>query len=1108
MLRVIMTITVQRSAKGGAGLDKRIVLALLLTVCLALAGVGSVLLDGIANPALNRELPDYQIRITEICTKNESVLADNDGKFRDYIELYNPGPEIDLAGCRLTDGNVTSKPLDTFVIPAGGYRLLFLGDTLTGFGLSASGGDCIQLLDPAGGILFQTNTTTLATDQVMLYRDGGYSVSDTPSPGFANDLAGVTAFRTGEQRESALVIHELLLENESALPDSSGAFCDVVELYNRGESPLSLGGWCLSDSLEQRFRYRLPDRILQPGEYLLIFCDGENYVNQDGEIHTNFALSSGEVLCLTAADGSYGAVCVEFPGADVSMVRTDEGTYQPGGVSLGYPNDEAGEISFAQTRLDPDAALQISEVLLSAAGIPYEGAFQDVVEIQNVSSRLVSTRGWYMSDDSDPFAYALPERTLEPGACLVIVCGEETTGFSLSRMEQLRLMGPNRKFAPSVSCAMSQYGRSICLLDDLYSSTGPSIGFSNDSQGQTDFARSQLPKSLMISEVMSNNASYLRGPYANTCDWVELYNASEEAILLSEYALSDTEEVLGLYPLPEQALEPGEYCVLFLSEDGRNLHSDYPVLPGALSADGEPLYLSKGGQIVDYVLLPSLSQDAAYGRSDGIWQVLSRPTPERENAAPAAVCAAPVAVTAQGVYDGVEYLDIELSGEGTIYYTTDATEPNRRDKVYTGPIRVTETTVIRAICMAPGKKNSQITDLTYLLNENDHLPVVTIVSDPANFFSAETGIYVYGLNYEPVEPYRGANFWQDWEREATVSLFENDGTGFTSPCSVTIYGAFSRYQPKKSLALHFRAKYGASELEYPLFGQEGVSTYEAFVLRAGGQDSFRARIRDELITSLAAEYTDIAVQKYRPAVLYINGEYYGLHFIREKINEHFIAANYHVRAEDVTLARGSGSDCDAYEALEEYAATHDLTKQEYYDALAEMMDIEQYMDYIIAQICIGNDDNSNVRFFTTKGGKWRWILYDTDLSLYNPDYNSVQQHLNPYGTGAADYLSTVIINALLKNQDFKEAFLRRLAWQMDNIWTPENLHSRIDAMVAQIAPDMPKDMARWYDTQAHWDRYLGILRNYVDHRYEMLIPQVQTYFHLTDAQMREYGFRV
>ena len=102
-------------------MDKRILLALLLVLCLALAAAAGVMLDMAANPMLAEPPRDYPLLITEICTKNETVIPDNQGKYRDYIEIYNTaGEEINLAGCRLTDGNVTSRPLGDLYIPAGG----------------------------------------------------------------------------------------------------------------------------------------------------------------------------------------------------------------------------------------------------------------------------------------------------------------------------------------------------------------------------------------------------------------------------------------------------------------------------------------------------------------------------------------------------------------------------------------------------------------------------------------------------------------------------------------------------------------------------------------------------------------------------------------------------------------------------------------------------------------------------------------------------------------------------------------------------------------------------------------------------------------------------
>jgi hypothetical protein len=299
-----------------------------------------------------------------------------------------------------------------------------------------------------------------------------------------------------------------------------------------------------------------------------------------------------------------------------------------------------------------------------------------------------------------------------------------------------------------------------------------------------------------------------------------------------------------------------------------------------------------------------------------------------------------------------------------------------------------------------------------------------------------------------------------------------------------------------------------SILEYPLFEDDGADSYEAFVLRAGGQDSFRARIRDELITSMAAEYTDIAVQKYRPVVLYINGEYWGLHYIREKVSEHYVAANYNVSAEEATVTERNGSGCKSYQALVTYARTHDLSDPECYAYIGTLMDTPQYTDYIIAQICIGNYDNSNVRFFTYEGGKWQWILYDTDLGLLHTDYDSVSEHLNPGGTGASNYISTAIITALLKNPDYREMFLQRMAWQINTIWTEENIRIHAQAIIDRIAQDMEKDFARWHSCQESWTKHLSKLYDFSQHRNDYLLPYIRDFFDLSKSEMQQYGFPV
>ena len=220
----------------------------------------------------------------------------------------------------------------------------------------------------------------------------------------------------------------------------------------------------------------------------------------------------------------------------------------------------------------------------------------------------------------------------------------------------------------------------------------------------------------------------------------------------------------------------------------------------------------------------------------------------------------------------MEGLDIVLSVEGTVYYTTDCTVPTRYSHRYTEPIHLTKTTVIRAVCIPENSIPSEVLDLTYLINENDQLATIAIVTSPENLWDNDTGIYVEGDGAQEAEPHYGANYWNDWEKPASISLFESEGGGFSANCGIRIFGYYSRAEAKKSLACFFRDSYGDGEITYPLFGENSLDTYESFILRSSGQDVFTARMRDVVITSLVSDHTDVPVQDYRPVVVYLNGE--------------------------------------------------------------------------------------------------------------------------------------------------------------------------------------------------------------------------------------------
>lgn len=1066
-----------------------------------------------ASQAAKLPAGNYQVVISEICAKNETVIADNDGKYRDYIELYNFGPETDLTGCRLTDGSVTYR-FDGLVLGAGEYRLLFLGAETTGFALSSSGRDSIQLQDPSGNIISQAKMRSVLGDQVMIYADGIWLLSDQSSPGFSNDGAGRDAFLTGTAAQSlSLQISEVLIANQMSLPDENGIFSDVVELHNPTAAPVRLSGWCLSDSAAQRFRFRLPDLTIPAGGYLTIHCDGENYVSDTGVLHANFALNAKEEVCLTDPSGAYVTVQPQHAGSDISMALTDTG-YQLMTSSLGFANTEQGCSDAWESRVDPNNPLVISEVLTEDAGVPYDGKIVDVVELWNCSDRPVHTEGWYLSDGSDPYAYALPKTKIAPGGHLVVPLERQTTGFVLSDDEALYLMSPDFLYSRPVDCGGVQPGRSISLIENdtqtTYELAAVSLGFENTTAGAQDFQEAAAPKGLLLSEAMSANDSYLPGPYRNTTDWVELYNAGSREIRLSEYSLSDAQGE-NRYPLPDETLKPGAYKVILLSETEKNLLKGYASLPFSLSADGDCLYLTKDGVIEDYLILPKLPGDTAWGRpADRQYAAqLTSPTPEQRNSAEAVISRMPTADFPQGSYDGVAELTVSFSGPGQIYYTTDCSEPDQSSNLYTGPIRITATTVFRVASYEEGCARSPILDLTYLVNEGDTLSTVCLVTDPDNLWSNYIGIYVVGDYAQAGFPYHGANYWRDTEVPATVSLFETDGSmGFSESCGLKIFGGFSRVQAKKSFACMFRSKFGASSLDYALFGDEGIGSFESFVLRAGGQDAFVAKFRDELITSLASDYLGLPVQRYRPVVLYLNGEYWGIYFIREKLNDQYVAGNFNAHSEDVALEQQKGDANAAYSALHRYACTHDMTNQADYEYVCSQINVQNYMDYIITQMWIENTDLGNVKFFKTPDIPWHWALFDTDASFRNAARNSVESVLVRKPSYGDDVHAKAIMVRLLDNPEFRDTFLRRIAWQLETVWNEKTVVARIDQFYDLLKNDIERECNRWGPSVSRWEKYVQELRDFASRRNDHFVNFVKNHFGLTDRQMREYGFEV
>lgn len=1114
-------------AKGG-GMNARtkieIMIAVLLAACLLLGIAVMVLVElNVGTPIFyNGEMANICVRINEVCSANRSILATDTGDYPDYIELYNYGETFNLADFGLANDTDNSRAytFGDITFEANSYLIIFLDGIEVPFKLSSAGNEYIALVSWDGTVIDKMTTVASGTDQVMLWSNEEYILSDEASPGYPNTEEGARLFREGAEGEMALAINEILTANSSVLPDFEGDFVDIIEIRNTSSAIVSTNGYFISDTFENRARCALPVRTLAPDEIMLIFASGKDLITENGEFHTDFRISKDEEIVLSVG-GKHILQTVEVceENYSQSLINGENGAeYVKMPATPGFENNESGIEALELSRIDENAPLVINELLLSQDGIPFDGKVRDVIEICNVSDKEVTTEGWFISDSEfEPYKFALPIQTLKPNECLLLYAekgvGDNICGFALSSGESLCLTSPDFRRSEYVPCSSAGSGnsrsRTIENGEAVYTDGEISIGFTNDENGISAYEASIRPAEIEISEVVSSNNKYLPGPYKTYHDFAELHNRSDRDITLDGWYLSDDPEQPRKGSLDGITVPAGGYIVVILSTDGINTPEGYPVINFALNASGETLTLSNGDEIVDFANLPSLGNSTSFGRADGEdgFSVLASPTPNQPNSRRAAeTTASPNSSLPQGVYG--ESITVELEGEGTIYYTLDCSEPTAESAKYTAPLLISQTTVIRCFAIADGKRASALTDMTFIVNEGDTLEAVSIVTTPENLWDYYTGIYADGPNASAEFPHKGANYHKRWERKASVSFFANTDEGFYENCGLRIFGGYSRGESKKSLAVFFRSKYGSSELNYPLFADSELECYESFVLRNTG-DIRTACMRDAMLTTMARELLGLDTQCYRPVVLYINGEYWGIYYIREKVNEHYVAGHYNCDADETVIATGNGTDNATYMKLLNYAKTHDLSVAENYAEICTMMDVENYARYLIAEMITANWDNGNIRFFTYEGGKWRWIFFDLDHAFSSGSYNSMVEFFNPRGTGSGDLCSTALQNALIKNSEFKDMFIREIAYQFNNVWNPEVTGEYINKFKAMLENDMAKECERWgYHTLEKWYGSVEVLHKFVEVREGYFLPQLQAYFSLTDEQMKEYGFNI
>ena len=588
---------------------------------------------------------------------------------------------------------------------------------------------------------------------------------------------------------------------------------------------------------------------------------------------------------------------------------------------------------------------------------------------------------------------------------------------------------------------------------------------------------------LGINEVMASNAISTPeiADFTDFGDWLELYNDSDAAVDLSGYHLSDNLDQPFRWRIPAGAVIPAKGFLLvwadgYDSQPGLTLTR--PFWPNTsfvtrayhanfkLSADGEQVGLfTPSGSLIDGVSFGLQQTDISYGRlTDGgtQWGYFGESTAGTTNRAPqldSNLHRAPVVRVSPAeplFVDGPTSVTLSSgAGVSALRYTLDGSQPTSASLLYTNAFLVTTTTVVRARAFAAGLHPGPVATRTFLVNQRKpDLPVVSLVVDPLLFFDNVTGIFKNSLK----------------EREVPVSVQFSpspSNTAFQVDAGLRLFSYNTFLGAQKPFTIYLDGKYGTSELGYHLFPEKPLGLFDRFVFRNGCDDWNDAFFRDSLCVKLMENQIDCGLQAYRPAVAFLNGAYYGLLELREKLDEMFAALNDKIPLDQVDFYEmdgvGTGADPilaygseETWLGLTAFLSTHSLSDPTNYAHVCSQVDIGNLIDYVSAGSFV--DDTSwfqNRKWWRDRrpGGRWRWGFFDFDRALLGGNENENQ---------LADMATNMeVFHELLQNAEFRQLFAQRFAAHMNSTFHPSRVIPIIDREAARIRSEMPYYVARY-----------------------------------------------
>jgi hypothetical protein len=547
----------------------------------------------------------------------------------------------------------------------------------------------------------------------------------------------------------------------------------------------------------------------------------------------------------------------------------------------------------------------------------------------------------------------------------------------------------------------------------------------------------------------------------------------------------------------------------FNSATGVNLHTNFKIDSG-----GENLYLSTPDSVItDSLILPRIPLNASIGRiTDGAntFGIFLLATPGESNNTSQVYTngyePTPQFNVAAGFYTSVVNVSISTaSGTAQIRYTTDGSEPILTSTLYNGtPIKITSTKTLKAksfstVDKLPGSTKTA----TYFINKTHTLPVISITTNNENLYGS-SGIF---------------DHWQEtWNKPCYIEYFDNnEKLAFNQEAGIQIDGGAggSRERDQHSVRIEpGNGTFGDGDVEYNLIpDRPNRNKYSSFYLRNGSNQYFTLQYKDGIQVKAIAKNTYTYYSAYTPIVVYLNGSYFGLYELREKLNADFLAQNYLMDNDSLDLLTLSYYKGQVLEALEgstdqfwadfEKFKTLSPSSSIYLEDVSKFLDLDNYTDYIIAESWIGNNDwpNNNIRVFRNKSTnyKWRFAVQDVELSMQPNGWTSSNFDHIGYMLGSyTDLPYSGYWVRLMRNNSYKISFINRFADLMNTNYLFSNIGQMEEDMYNLQYPEMAAEFARWINSNiSSFTSNHNILRSQLGTRSDYVRQHLQSHYGLS-----------